>query len=72
MLQRSVSDQIDNVCLDCIYLQDKVNDLEQDLTHLQRMMTLLTLQVSAIKEELFGDGLLLPLDKNGDLPPKDR
>ena len=66
------TDQIDNTCLDCIYLQDKVADLEQDITHLQRMLTLLTLQVSAMKQDIFGDGLLVALDKNGDPSPEDR
>lgn len=59
-------------CLDCVYSQEKINQLEVQVEQIQRMLTLLTLQVSAMKHDLFGEGRLLALDRNGNLVPEDR
>jgi hypothetical protein len=59
-------------CFDCILLQDQIKDLQDRLDMLTHSMTLLKLQVSAMKEDLFGDGVLIPFDRNGDFYPAGR
>lgn len=59
-------------CFDCIYLQEQFKELQDQFDILRQTVTLLRLQVSAVKEDLFGDGILIPLDRNGDFFPTDR
>lgn len=59
-------------CLDCICLQEKLKELQDQLDLLKNSVTILTLQISAMKQDLFGDGVLVPFDRNGDFYPAGR
>jgi hypothetical protein len=59
-------------CFDCLFLQEHVKELQDQLDILKQTVTLLQLQVSAIKQDLLGDGILIPLDRNGDFDPARR
>jgi hypothetical protein len=59
-------------CFDCIFLQEQVKEMQDQLDLLKQTVTVLTLQVSAMKQDLFGDGVLVPFDRNGDFCPAGR
>lgn len=59
-------------CFDCIFLQEQVKEIQDQLDLLKQTVTVLTLQVSAMKQDLFGDGVLVPFDRNGDFHPAGR
>lgn len=66
MLPRRLFDH--TPCLDCIRLQTEVDDMHEALDQLTNRITLLTLQMTAMKHELFGQGSITRLYANGDLP----
>ncbi len=55
-------------CMDCIHLQNEIDDLREALNDLTQRVTLLTLQMSMIKHDLFGGSSITRLDRNGDIP----
>lgn len=59
-------------CYDCIFLTSQIKDLQDQVDLLRQTISVLTLQVSAMKEDLFGDGILIPFDRNGDFHPAGR
>lgn len=66
------SPRLSDICLECLCLHEKVDQLEHQVDQIQRLLTLLSLQVSAMKHDLFGEGKLVALDQNGDFTPEDR
>jgi hypothetical protein len=59
-------------CLDCMMLQNQLEEFRDRVDILTQAVTLLKLQLSAMKEDLYGDGVLIPFDRNGDFPPAGR
>lgn len=56
-----------DMCLDCLSLQNEVEDLKEEVQQMRQRLTLLTLQLTMMRHELFGESVTR-LDLNGDVP----
>lgn len=55
-------------CVDCIALHNEVEDLRDAMNQLSQRLSLLSLQVTIMKHDLFGERGITTLDANGDFP----
>ena len=55
-------------CIDCVFLRNEVEDLQHALSQLTQRVTYLTLQMTIIKHDLFGQDSITQLDSDGELP----